>query len=180
MPTRLRKFSKIKEVFDKYDRSFLEKGSLPLHPTDAGFWGSSNIDIIYDFFFEIGLEKYKNFLDLGSGDGRVVLVASVFTKATGFELDKELFDKGVEVRDKLGLKANFFKKDYLSDSVDFGDYNFIFTYPDKRFSPEFEKKLKKELKGKLYVYNSIYFPYFLKKGKTWWVNQYPIIEYTRN
>jgi SAM-dependent methyltransferase len=167
----------VKEVYDRLDRDSLEKGILPMHSTQDGFWGSSNIDIVYDFFVKVGLEKYKRFLDLGSGDGRIVLLASIFTDATGAETDQELFERAVKIRDSLGLKAEFLKKNYLD--INFEDYDFIYVYPDKRFSPELEKKLKKELKGKLFVYSSVYLPYFLKKGKTWWVDQYPTIEYTR-
>ena len=40
--------------------------------------GPSGTQDIYDFFVKIKLERYKNFIDLGSGDGKVVLIASLF------------------------------------------------------------------------------------------------------
>ena len=174
---RLEKFSKIKEIFDKIDQDFLHGGSLPMRDTKDGFWGSSNMNQTYDFFVKIGLENYRSFLDLGSGDGRIVLIASLFTKATGVESDKELILKGVEARDKIGLDAEFIHKNY--HDIDWSKHDFVFIFPDKRFSPALEKKLREELKGKLFVYNNVYLPYFLKKGKTWWIDQMPIVEFTR-
>ncbi|MFH1506056.1 MAG: class I SAM-dependent methyltransferase [archaeon] len=174
---RFQQFSKIKAAFDKIDQEFLKNGSLPMRDTEDGFWGSSNMNLVYDFFVKVGLEKYRNFLDLGSGDGRIVLIASLFTKATGVESDKELLLKGAQARDNLGLNAEFIHRNYLD--IDWSKYDFIFIFPDKRFKPALEKKLKEELKGKLFVYNNVYVPYFLKKGKTWWIDQMPLVEFTK-
>ena len=116
-------------------------------------------------------------IDLGSGDGKVVLIASLFTKATGIEYDKELVKKSAEIRDKLGLKCDFIRGDFLKH--DLSKYDVIFINPDKGFHKGTEDKLLKELKGKLIVYNFVFAPRFLKKGKTYWLEQVPVTVYTK-
>ena len=132
---------------------------------------------IYDFFVKIKLQQYKNFIDLGSGDGKVVLIASLFVKATGIEFDKELVKTGVKIRDELKLKAEFIKGDFLEHDI--SKYDFIFINPDKGFDKGLEEKLIKEMNGKLFVYNNIFLPRFLKKGKTYLFDGIPIIQYTK-
>lgn len=171
-------FENIKQEYDVFYKSFLKKGKIPYYETEKGTWGISVADYIYDFFKKIDLKKYKNFLDLGSGDGKVVLIASLFTKATGIEHDKKLFNKSIKIKDKLKLKANFIQEDFLKH--DLTKYNIIFINPDKGFHQGIEDKLLKELKGILIVYNFIYQPRFLKKGKTYLFEQTPITIYSKN
>lgn len=171
------KFENIKQEYDTFYKSFLKKGKIPYHETEKGTWGISVAEYLYEFFKQINLKKYKNFLDLGSGDGKVVLIASLFTKATGIEYDKKLFEKSIEIRDKLKLNANFIQGDFLKQNLT--KYNVIFINPDKGFHNETETKLLEELKGILIVYNFIYHPRFLKKGKTYQFEQTPITIYTK-
>ena len=172
-------FHKIKEEYDAFYKSFLKKGKIPCYDTEVGIWGVSVSNNIYEFFKKIKLGKYKNFLDLGSGDGKVVLIASLFTKATGIEYDKKLVKKSIEIKDKLGLKCDFIQGDFLDSGFDFGKYDIIFINPDKGFHKGTEDKLLKEMKGKLFVYNFVFQPRFLKKGKTYWFDQTPVCVYTK-
>lgn len=176
-------FNKIKAEYDDYYKSFLKQGKIPVWDTKVGIFGASVSDFVYEFFKKIKLSGYKNFLDLGSGDGKVVLIASLFTKSTGIEFDKELVDKSNEIKEKIGLKADFGLKteficgDFLKQ--DLGKYDFIFINPDKGFDKGLEEKLLKEMKGKLFVYNFVFAPRLLKKGKTYWFGQTPITVYTK-
>jgi len=117
---------------------------------------------------------------LGSGDGKVVLIASLFgVKATGIEFDKDLIDVSVKIRDELNLSADFIQGDFLKQ--DLSRYDIIFINPDKGFKLKLENKLIKEMKStaKLFVYNNIFLPNILKKGKTYWFEQVPIISYSK-
>ena len=146
--------------------------------TEKGFWGASITEHIYEFFKKIKLQNYKNFLDLGSGDGKIVLIASLFgLKAAGIEFDKDLIKTSKKIRDKLKLRANFIQGDFLKHDI--SKYDFIFINPDKGFEHSLEDKLIKEMnpKTKLFVYNQIFLPRFLKKGKIYWFDQVPVIEY---
>ena len=87
-------FLTIKEEYDKFYRSLLKKGRLPMWSTEKGFWNSSITDDLYETFKKINLHKFKSFLDIGSGDGKVVLIASLFCKnAEGIEIDDFLHNK---------------------------------------------------------------------------------------
>jgi 16S rRNA A1518/A1519 N6-dimethyltransferase RsmA/KsgA/DIM1 with predicted DNA glycosylase/AP lyase activity len=130
---------------------------------------------------KINLQKFKNFIDIGSGDGKVVLIASLFEiDAVGIEFDKKLIDVGIKIQKKLGLKAKFIQGDFLKH--DLSEYDFIFINPDKSFEFGLEEKLLNEMhpKAKLFVYNNIFLPIKLKKGKTYWFGEIPIIGYRKN
>jgi len=169
----LKKFDAIEKEYWKFEQELLKKG-IAFKETEKGIWGSVSCDDVFEFFKKINLNKYKNFLDLGSGDGRVVLIASLFTNASGIEIDKELYETSLKIKKKLKLKANFFNKDYLKHNLK--TYDFIFINPDKNFN-EVEDKLLKEFKGVLAVYFNIFLPRFLKNKKIIWVNDKPFYVY---
>jgi hypothetical protein len=62
--------------------------------TSVGLWACSLLEEILDLFEQLDLGRYRHLADLGSGDGRVVLVGSLFTRATGIEADAELVGVG--------------------------------------------------------------------------------------
>ena len=43
-----------------------------MRDTEVGFWGTAACDDVFELFQKINLSKFKNFIDLGSGDGKVV------------------------------------------------------------------------------------------------------------
>jgi tRNA1(Val) A37 N6-methylase TrmN6 len=131
---------------------------------------------VFELFKKIELCKFKNFIDLGSGDGRVVLIASLFTSAAGIEYDAELHRKAVEIREKLKIKANLIRGDFMHH--DLSKYDIIFINPDKPFNKGLERKLQSELKGILLVYNMVFSPDSMKKGRTYWLEQTPATVYT--
>lgn len=47
--------------------------------TPAGLWTRSDLDEVLELFIQLDLGQYQRMVDLGSGDGRVVCLASCFT-----------------------------------------------------------------------------------------------------
>ena len=177
---KLDKFRLISEKYQKYYyKEFYSKGKGTVFDTEVGIWGPAGTQDAYDLFVKLKLQNYKHFLDLGSGDGKIVLVASLFTKSTRIEFDKKLNDLGIKIRDELKLKAELIQGDFLK--LDLSKYDFIFINPDKGFENKLEEKLLKEMnpKARLIVYNNIFLPRFLKKGKTYWFEGIPVISYTK-
>ena len=169
-------FERIKGVYRERDEQSLKQGRLPMRSTERGFWGTSNLDDVYDFFEQKQFPESHRFLDLGSGDGRVVLVASLFVQAAGVEFDRELTRQAKEIAQDLELDVELIADDMRN--VDFSDYHILYSYADQRW--DFVKhKLLRELEGELYCYHDTYHPRFLKKGRITWVGQIPIYKYTR-
>lgn len=158
------RFQERKEKFEKIEAYYRRHSKKigPVRTTKYGVWGPSECRIIFDLFNSISLERYLNFIDLGSGDGRVALIASLFTDSTGLETDKKLMNFAKRGRNEMNLPAKLMTKDYFKE--DLKRYESLFIYPDKKEYPKLQKKLKSELKGKMFVYK-IYKPGYLKKIK---------------
>ncbi len=148
-----------------------------VHETEKGIFGVSDLAKIQEFFDQI--ETKGTFLDLGSGDGRVaILAAKFFDKAIGIEFDDLLCKKSVKHAKKCKSTAEFLCADY--EEYDFTKIDLLFSYADHNFSEEFVKKLIEEFKGTIYIYEGVYFPKGATKGKTIWADQTPIMSYTFN
>ena len=163
-------FMQIKKEYDDFYRSLLKNGRLPMWSTSKGFWNASISDEIFEIFKKIDLEKFINFLDIGSGDGKVVLLASMFCEnAEGIEIDSFLHDKAMEIKNKFRINnAVFHNKDFFTH--DFSKYDVLFLSPDAPLERGLENKLIKEMKGKLIQYGHHFQPRFLKKEKSFEVN----------
>jgi 16S rRNA A1518/A1519 N6-dimethyltransferase RsmA/KsgA/DIM1 with predicted DNA glycosylase/AP lyase activity len=176
-----KQFALIKEVFHQFEEERKQK-NLPLYrKTELGYWGTSNMDELFVFFSKIRLEEKKLLLDLGSGDGRMVFVASLFTKAIGIEIDKELINDSERLKKILTEKkainperVSFIEGDFLQH--DFSPYDVLISYYDKIFTLDIENKIEREFSGDFYLYNNIYTPNFLKKEKIIWAAQMPVIK----
>src|SRR3989344_348569 len=97
-------FNNLKKEYDSFYRNLLKMGRLPMWSTEKGFWNASIAEEVYQAFKKIKLNKFKNFLDIGSGDGKVVLIASLFFKnAEGIEIDQFLHNKAIEIKNKLKI-----------------------------------------------------------------------------
>src|SRR3989338_575429 len=173
----MEKFDIICEEYTKFYNSLLKKGRLPLGSTEIGFWGYADAETLLSFFKAINLSKFRSFADLGSGDGKVTLIASLFSeKAYGIEFDTDLYNKGVEIMEKLSLNnASFVKGDFLKE--DLSKYEVLFINPDRHISKYLEKKLLKEMKGYLVVYGINFHPVQLKKVKHYRINEELITVY---
>jgi hypothetical protein len=178
------KFKLIEDSYKQYYDSLLKNGKLLVRDTDTGIWGFAGSKECFEFFKIINLDKYKNFIDLGSGDGKVIAIASLFTNATGIESDKELYKESTKLIEDLSNKKAIKKeritlinKNFMLHDI--SKYDIVFMNPDKIFTLQFEQKLLKELKGKLFIYNKIFSPKSLERGKTLWINQMPIVSFTK-
>ena len=175
---RHKRFLEIQAAYHAFYDSLRTEGKSAVRDTAVGIWGISGTAAVFEFFSEIHLENYKHIIDIGRGDASVVLTASLFTKATGIEFDDELYEKSIEVQKRLGIKdAAFIKGDFLQHNL--ASYDFVFINPDKGFHKGTEDKLLKELHGDLFVFNFVFAPRFLQKGKTYWHDQVPVTKYTR-
>ena len=174
-----KQFAEIKKEYDDFYKSFLRKGKLPLWSTEQGFFGGVIADEVYEAFKKIKLDKNTSFIDLGSGDGKVVLIASLFCKrALGIESDNALFKKSVDMQVKLNIpNAIFFNSDFYDHSI--SEFDVAFIYPDAPMYRGLEKKLLNELRGKLLHYGHHFHPQELKVEDKFLVNGNLFTVYTR-
>ena len=172
-------FAQIKDEYGNFYRNLLRKGKLPMWSTAKGFWNAAIADEAYEAFKKIKLSQFRNFLDIGSGDGKIVLTASLFCRnAEGIEIDKFLHNKAVEFKNKFKINnAVFHNKDFFSD--DFSKYDVLFLNPDTPMERGLENKLLKEMNGKLIHYGHHFHPRFLKKEDGFLVNGNLISVYSR-
>jgi 16S rRNA G966 N2-methylase RsmD len=153
-------------------------GNRPYFDTDKGIWGPASINDCKELFEKINLDQYQHFLDLGSGDGRIVAIAALHTQATGVEFDKNLHELALDMKKRLGNPDNlhFINDDF--HNIDLSKYDCIFAFYDKPFTPKIELKLKQEFEGDLYLYQNIFRPKALAFVKIHWINQVPVYQYT--
>ncbi|MFC1768340.1 hypothetical protein ACFLZX_01125 [Nanoarchaeota archaeon] len=162
-------YQTIEETYKSFYKALLEKGKLPLKDTGKGFWNAADTKTIYELLSKIG--RHNSFIDLGSGDGKVVLLASMFAKkAVGIEYDPELHSKASEILKKLNARnTQLINDDFKNQSIKGFDY--VFLNPDKPlFRDEVEKKLHSELTGKLILFGPHFHPMSLNKVKEFFVN----------
>ena len=74
------------------------------------------------------------------------------------------------------MKAELVCGDFLKE--DLSKYDLLFINPDQGFHKGLGKKLQDEMKGELIVYNFVFQPHNLKKGKTLWFDQVPVTFFT--
>lgn len=160
-----RSFSRIKAHYNAFYQDLLRRGKLPLRSTPLGFWGSAVADEVFTFFSQNknAFNKKTSFIDLGSGDGKVVLIASLFfDQVHGIECDNELHETAQQATQKLNIQnATFYKQDFHTMSLK--KFDVIFMNPDKRFSGKLEQKFANELKGSLIIYGNHFHPTSLNK-----------------
>lgn len=172
-------FLQIKKEYDDFYRNLLREGRLPMWSTSKGFWNASISDEIYEIFKIIGLQKFKSFLDIGSGDGKVVLIASLFCQnAEGIEIDNLLHNKAEEIRKKFGISnAVFHNKDFFGH--DFSKHDALFLAPDAPSDRGIESKLLREMNGRLIHYGNHFHPNSLKKESSFLFNGTLVSIYSR-
>ena len=173
------KFKTIKEKYDDFYKSMLEAGKLPMRSTELGFWNAAISQEVYDAFKQLNLQKFNSFIDLGSGDGKITLIASLFCKQSdGIEIDDELHEKALEMKEELKIKnVNFHHNDFNEHSIK--DYDIAFINPDKPMERGTEEKLLKELNGKLILYGHHFHPKALKKEKSFTVDNTLVTLYSK-
>lgn len=163
-------FLEIKEEYEIFYKNLMKRGKLPMWSTEKGFWNASQSDEVYEAFKKIKLQKFRKFLDIGSGDGKVVMIAALFCKnAEGIEIDDLLHNKALEMCSKFGFwNVAFHNKDIFEH--DFSKYDILFLAPDAPLERGLENKLLKEMKGKLIHFGHHFHPRNLKKEDSFLVN----------
>jgi hypothetical protein len=148
-------FKRVEDIYQRFYQALKLNGMLPYRSTVSGMWAVSDAKEVYHGFSHFQLGQYHHMADLGSGDGKVALIGSLFTRVTGYETDEVLYNKSVEIRDELGLSnASFQLRDYLL--ADLSPYDILYLYPDKPFH-DLEEKLRSVWQGCLIV-NGPHFP----------------------
>jgi cyclopropane fatty-acyl-phospholipid synthase-like methyltransferase len=99
-------------------------------------------------------------MDLGSGDGRIVIaMAKKGALAFGIENIEKYFRRSLFniAKENLGQNAVIYHKDFWQE--DLGQYDLITIYPMITIMKDLEKKLSKELKkGTLVITNGFEIP----------------------
>lgn len=97
-----------------------------------------------------GLKAGEKMFDLGSGDGRIVIMAAqkFHAEAVGIELDKDLSKQSLAKIQKLGLdkSAHIINGDLLQQNYSSADLVTVYLLPesiDNKVQPVLEKQLKK-------------------------------------
>ena len=97
-----------------------------------------------------GLKAGEKMFDLGSGDGRIVIMAAqkFHAEAVGVELDKDLCKQSLAKIEKLGLEKNahIINGDLLKQNYSSADLVTVYLLPesiDNKVQPLLEKQLKK-------------------------------------
>src|SRR3954447_16321224 len=97
-----------------------------------------------------GLKAGEKMFDLGSGDGRIVIMAAqkFHAEAVGVELDKDLCKQSLAKIQKLGLEKNahIVNGDLLKQNYSSADLVTVYLLPDgvnNKVQPLLDKQLKK-------------------------------------
>ena len=148
-------FRKVEAAYQNFYQLLKSDGAHPYRSTESGMWATSDANEVYGAFCHFQLNRYTHLADLGSGDGRVALVGSLFTRVTGYETDEVLYQRSLEIRDLLGIhNVIFIQQNYLL--ADLSPYDVLYLYPDKPFYA-LEDRLQYSWQGHLLV-NGPHFP----------------------
>jgi protein-L-isoaspartate O-methyltransferase len=116
-----------------------------------------------------GLKAGEKMFDLGSGDGRIVIMAAqkFHADATGIEMDKDLYKQSTEKIRKLGLErtARIINGDLFKQNYSSADMLTVYLLPasNSKVAPMLEKQLKK---GTRIVSHDFEFPWQSEKVET--------------
>lgn len=94
-----------------------------------------------------GLEHFKKAVDLGSGDGRVVIALNKSgVSCDGVELNKILYKQSIKKVRKEGLEGFCTIRNEDLFNVNLNKYDLIVLWQSPQIMKRLENKLKKELK----------------------------------
>ena len=135
----------------------------------------NRINIMLDM---LQLTKKDKLVDLGSGDGRIVIAAAKRgIKSYGYEMNPilVLISRNNIRKQKLENRAKIYWKSYWNISLK--DYSVITVFGIKHIMPSLKKKLEKELRGgERIVSNHFKFPKWkeVKKRDNLYLYRMPI------
>lgn len=117
----------------------------------APWWRTSD-NVIREAFNLAGLKKEDTVYDLGSGDGRSVIIAvkEFGAKGIGVEIDplRYYLSKFLAKLNGVSAKTKFIKKSFFDINISDADVIFVYLVPKalERLKPKFLKELKKDTK----------------------------------
>ena len=127
-------------------------------------------EVIVTRMLELGeLKAGEKMFDLGSGDGRIVIMAAqkFHADAAGVEMDKDLYKQSTEKIRKLGLEktARIINGDLFKQNYGSADLLTVYLLPlsNQKVAPMLEKQLKK---GTRIVAHDFEFPWQPEKVVT--------------
>lgn len=107
-------------------------------------------ELVVERMLQLGqLKKGEKVFDLGSGDGRIVIIAAekFGANAVGVEFDKDLYQQSSDRIKRLGLadKARIIHGDLLAQDYSSADLITVYLLPvsNEKVRPMLEKQLKK-------------------------------------
>lgn len=146
----------------EYYRKLHQPGTNPetslYRLTPLGAWAGSRAEHVHYFFKTIKVDRFRLFLDLGSGDGLVTCIAGLYTRAVGIEVDLELVrlaqraSEDLDLRDRVGFVCGDYRQMRICNA------DCLYIYPDKPLGPI--EALLEGWAGQLLVYG----PHFPPKS----------------
>ncbi len=176
-------YNALEGAYDSFVKWLLRRGQLPARNTVVGYWGITPLRETRELFDRLNIGSHASLLDLGSGDGRVVLLASLYgVRAHGIEFDPALLNTAIHIKSRLNLpvfsRAGFSEGNYMDH--DFSGYGVVYISPDKPLHRQgLERKLSRELKGSLIVHGWEFFPRSLRVKEQHVINGEKYIVYVR-
>lgn len=167
--------------FDQRDKELRAQRGTVVHDTPFGIFGSTSVADAFALCEKLDLHDGMRFCDLGSGDGRVAIVAALFCESTGVEGDAGLH--AIALRAKAELlphipqlaRCALRNADYTT--IDLSEFDVLFAFADHAWPQELERSLlAREKPGILVAHQDIFRPK-LRKGPTIWVGQTPFVTY---
>jgi len=181
------RFSMIERYYSALDLERRKKGNPSYEDTAHGIWGSSDLRKCFDLFMRISLSEKNRLLDLGSGDGRIAMVAALFCGSSGVEGDASLHAVALRAKRELIARIPSLERcelvlgDYTAiDSSRLAVFDTFFIFADHSWPKDFETCIASCCVGNLYSYANIFSPSSLTKGPTIWLDQTPVVVYPLN
>lgn len=115
-----------------YDTRFPVEGFW-VRTTEKGTFCPTPIEYVVKLMKSLNIKQGAKFIDLGSGDGRVAIMAKAFgMEVTAYEYNKELFEIGLSMeREIFGENGviDFRNRDFMEDrSLNLGEYDVIYYF----------------------------------------------------
>jgi hypothetical protein len=128
---RRRRFAQIDAHYQDRYRQLQQRGEAPYRNTRLGAWAASIGANTFEFFSRIQLDNARLCIDLGSGDGIVVCIAGLFTRAVGIEIDPAFCSLARQAVQRLDLngRVSILCADYRTQRIRAADC--LYLYPDK-------------------------------------------------
>lgn len=127
-------------------------GSTPFYPSSK-----KHFRVLEDYLKNLDKDKYKEFVDIGSGDGRVAIWAGKLGyMSTGVEINPFLTlitRLKVKIK-KLSGKVHTVNKSFYK--IDYSKFDIVYLYIFKEHMEELLPKLEKELKPHAVIISNVF------------------------